>query len=218
MEVEEKQSLKEKIKDLDSQILGLMDLREKFIAQLNSFGGTTPDIFELSCDEKVKLFRSYFRGRDEVHAKLWISRKTGKRGYSPACKNEWVTGICNKTAMKCAECPNREFVPLDDVIIRKHIWGDGVIGVYPMLANEHCYFLAVDFDKEGWLEDALAFKETCFQKDIPAVIERSRSGNGAHVWIFFDEEIPLAKRDRGGDCQSDICENQGGSLYPPQSA
>jgi hypothetical protein len=66
------------------------------------------------------------------------------------------------------------------------------MGIYPMLQDETCFLLAVDFDKEGWQEDAKAFWETCRHLDIPAAVERSRSGNGAHIWIFFEQAIPTS--------------------------
>jgi hypothetical protein len=133
---------------------------------------------------------NYFRGRDDVYARLWINNRTGKQGYSPACKNEWVRPLCRKPAVKCSECPNREFHSLDERAISEHISGKLVIGVYPMMPDETCYFLAVDFDKEQWLEDIRALKAVCCNEGIPAVIERSRSGTGGHLWIFFDQAIP----------------------------
>jgi len=151
---------------------------------------------ELSPADKIDLFRSFFRGRDDVYARLWISKKTGKSGYSPVCKNEWVPKICQKPNIKCSECSNRELLPLDDETIRKHLIGAEVIGIYPMLQDESCYFLAADFDGEDWMENVFAFKKTCNREGVPVAVERSRSGNGAHVWIFFKDNIPatLARR------------------------
>ena len=147
---------------------------------------------------KIALFRSLFRGRDDVHPRRFESRKTGKSGYAPACANEWVRGVCEKPRIKCAECPNRRFLPVTDDVIRWHLSGcdaEGqpfVAGVYPLLQDETCFFLAVDFDKAGWREDAAAFLETCRHLDLPAALERSRSGRGAHVWFFFEEAVPAA--------------------------
>lgn len=92
--------------------------------------------------------------------------------------------------MKCSQCPNKEFLPLNDDVIGKHLKGAHVVGIYPMLQDESCYFLAVDFDKKDWVDNVFAFKETCLQEGVPVAIERSRSGNGAHTWIFFEENIP----------------------------
>jgi hypothetical protein len=151
---------------------------------------------------KIALFRSLFRGREDVYPRRFESRKTGKAGYAPACANEWVRGVCEKPRIKCADCPNRRFLPVTDDVIRWHLSGhDGegqpfVAGVYPLLQDETCFFLAVDFDKAGWREDAAAFLEACRHLNLPAVVERSRSGRGAHVWFFFEEAIPatLARR------------------------
>ena len=155
-----------------------------------------------SSEAKIDLFRSLFRGRDDVYPRRFESRKTGKAGYAPACANEWVRGVCEKPRIKCAECPNRRFLPVTDDVIRWHLSGcdaEGqpfVAGVYPLLQDETCFFLAVDFDKAGWRDDAAAFLETCRHLNLPAALERSRSGRGAHVWFFFEEAIPatLARR------------------------
>ena len=76
-----------------------------------------------SSDEKIALFRSLFRGREDVYPRRFESRKTGKSGYAPACANEWVRGICEKPRVKCAECPNRRFLPVTDEVIRWHLTG-----------------------------------------------------------------------------------------------
>src|SRR5580765_4609042 len=151
-----------------------------------------------SPEAKIALFRSLFRGREDVYPRRFESRKTGKSGYAPACANEWVRGICEKPRIKCAECPNRRFLPVTDDVIRWHLSGCDdagerfVAGVYPMLLDETCFFLAVDFDKGGWLEDSTAFIETCRRMDLSAALERSRSGRGGHVWLFFEEALPAA--------------------------
>ena len=102
-------------------------------------------------EEKIALFRSLFRGREDVYPRRFESRKTGKAGYSPVCSNEWVRGICEKPKIKCAECPHRRFLPVTDEVIRWHLSGrvdqgkDFVADVYPMLLDETCYFLAADY-------------------------------------------------------------------------
>ena len=151
---------------------------------------------------KIALFRTLFRGRDDVFPKRWSNPKSGKSGYSPACANEWVPRYCGKPKVKCGDCPNRNFLPVTDAIIAQHLRGEGpdgrdfIVGVYPMLVDETCWFLAADFDKKSWRDDVGAFLETCRIKNIPAAVERSRSGNGGHVWIFFAEPVPagLARR------------------------
>ncbi|MBF0268883.1 MAG: DEAD/DEAH box helicase family protein [Alphaproteobacteria bacterium] len=152
--------------------------------------------------DKVSLFRSLFRGREDVFPKRWTNLKSGKSGYSPACANEWVTRLCGKPKVKCTDCPNRRFLPVTDAVVAQHLRGEGLdgrdftIGVYPLLADETCWFLAADFDKTSWRDDISAFLETCRIKGIPAAVERSRSGNGGHVWIFFADPVPagLARR------------------------
>ena len=146
--------------------------------------------------EKIALFRSLFQGRQDIYPRRFENKKTNRSGYAPACGNEWVRGICEKPRIKCGNCPHRAFLPVTDEVIRCHLSGrdpagkDFVAGVYPMLADETCYFLAIDFDKELWQQDVLAVMETCRHLQIPAALERSRSGNGGHVWLFFTEAIP----------------------------
>jgi hypothetical protein len=154
-----------------------------------------------SQDEKIILFRSLFRGRDEIYPRRFESLKTGKQGYQPVCQNEWVRGICEKPKIRCEDCGHREFLPVTDLVVRNHLQGfdpqdrarrNFTIGVYPMLPDETCWFLAADFDKASWQEDILAFLETCSAFHVPAAVERSRSGNGGHIWIFFAEPVPAA--------------------------
>jgi len=145
---------------------------------------------------KIELFRSLFRGRTEVYPRRFASKKTGKSGYQPACGNEWVRGVCEKPRIKCSECPHQRWLPVTDDVIRWQLsgWDDHgqpfVMGVYPMLLDEKCWFLAADFDGENWAVDARAFLETCKRLNIPAALERSCSGNGGHVWIFFTDAVP----------------------------
>ena len=153
--------------------------------------------------EKLALFRNLFRGRDDVYAKRWENPRLGQSGYQPACRNEWVQGLCDKRHVKCSECLHRELLPITDSVITNHLRGMDLdrassggwqrsfaIGVYPLLPDEACWFLAVDFDKSAWQEDAAAYLETCNVFGVPAALERSRSGNGGHVWVFFESPVP----------------------------
>ena len=151
-----------------------------------------------TAQEKIHLFRQLFRGREDVYPKLWLSSKSGRKGYSPVCGNEWVRGICEKPRIKCGDCPNRVLLPLDDRVILDHLQGRATIGVYPLLKDETCWFLAADFDKESWIEDVTAFVDTCRDLELPVAVERSRSGNGAHVWFFFSAPVPAASARRMG--------------------
>ena len=153
---------------------------------------------------KIALFRSLFRGRDDVYPRRFESRKNGKAGYQPACANEWARGLCEKPKVKCAACPHRRFLRVTNEVIHRHLAGrdadgrDFVMGVYPMLPDETCFFLAADFDKTHWQEDAGTILETCRRMNLAAVLERSRSGNGGHVWLFFEDAIPAALARRLG--------------------
>ena len=144
-----------------------------------------------STQEKIALFRSLFRGRDDVYPVRWQA-KDGRQGYSPACRHEWNKIYCEKPKIKCGQCKNRELLPVTDEVIYDHLAGRHTIGVYPILKDDTCWFLAADFDKEEWQENVAAFLETCREFNIPSAVERSRSGNGAHVWIFFSENISAA--------------------------
>ncbi|MET4071272.1 superfamily II DNA or RNA helicase [Bradyrhizobium sp. S3.2.6] len=155
-------------------------------------------------EKKLALFRRLFRGRSDVYPIRWENRTTERSGYAPACANEWRRGICEKPRVKCSACPNQAFLPVDDVAIERHLRGTDpngapfVMGVYPMLADNACSFLAADFDEGDWRRDAFAFRDACERHGIPVAIERSRSGNGAHAWIFFDEPISAAWARRLG--------------------
>lgn len=171
----------------------------------SSMDGTPPLVNQLSsAEEKIRLFRSLFRGREDVYPRRFESRKTGKSGYAPACSNEWVRGVCEKPRIRCAECQHRRFLPVTDDVIRWHLSGEDrhrqpfVAGVYPLLLDESCYFLAADFDKASWQEDSAAFLQTCRRLDVDAALERSRSGQGGHVWIFFEQAISAALARRLG--------------------
>lgn len=150
----------------------------------------------LSTPEKITLFRSLFRGREDVYAQRWESQD-GRTGYSPRTDRDWQAYYAAKPAdRKRVDKETRKNIPLADEAIHAHLVGKQTLGVYPLLLDETCWFLAVDFDKKAWEEDAAAFRATCRELNVPAALERSRSGNGAHIWIFFERPIPagLARR------------------------
>lgn len=151
-----------------------------------------------SAKEKIALFRSFFRGREDVFARRWYSKTTEKSGYQPVCGNEWDAELCDKRKFKCGACPNRKLLPLTDRDIYDHLagkdpYGRDVVGVYPLLQDDMCTFCCVDFDDAGHVDAAKAFYVVCAAWDIPCVMERSRSGEGTHVWLFFAEPVPAKK-------------------------
>ena len=148
-------------------------------------------------EEKIRLFRSLFRGREDVFARRWYSVPKKKGGYAPVCANEWKYGVCIKRKGKCSKCENRVLVSLDDAIIYKHLSGkdvngQDVVGLYPILPDDTCYFLAIDFDDGAWQENVSAVRGVCDEWKLPCGVERSRSGEGAHLWIFFESAMPCA--------------------------
>lgn len=162
----------------------------------------------LSIDERIRLFQSLFKGREDVFARRWFSKTTGKSGYQPVCINEWKQGICDKKKYRCAMCPNRNFAPLTTQDMYRHLEGKDeyccdVVGLYAIMQDNSCTFLCADFDdkncKYGYKEDVLAYVGVCREWLIPYAIERSRSGNGAHVWIFFEAPLPASKARRLGN-------------------
>lgn len=148
------------------------------------------DSSQLSPEAKVKLFRRLFRGREDIYPVRWISKTTEKPGYSPVCANEWRRGVCEKPRIKCSECSHSLFAPVTDYVVFRHLRGEITAGVYPLLLDNRCYFLAIDFDDADWREDARAVLKTCVENDLPAALEISRSGSGAHLWLFFANATP----------------------------
>ena len=141
--------------------------------------------------EKINILLSLFDGRTDVYAKRW-QNKTGKSGYSPVCLNEWKADLCGKPKVKCADCSHKSYEILDEKVIEEHLRGNITIGIYPMHLDETCNFLAIDFDGSDWEQDIIVLRSTCKEFAIPVAIERSRSGNGAHAWFFFEEKISAA--------------------------
>jgi superfamily II DNA or RNA helicase len=192
--------LEEKLAKLDSEraklILEINSLRtsqrhnQKQDQHLPSLVGTqcltvTPQ----SPQEKIDLFLKLFRCREDVYPKRWEQPKTGKQGYSPVCDLEWVKPICQKPTIRCGDCKHQKFPPLDSSAVESHLKGHTTIGTYAIRADDTCSFLACDFDESSWKEDVLAFKQAARELGIEVYIERSRSGNGGHAWIFFDEYV-----------------------------
>jgi superfamily II DNA or RNA helicase len=139
---------------------------------------------------KVSLFGSLFRGRDDVYAVRWEGTN-GRTGYSPAGIRESNRAISVGPG-KRKPVKHSKLFPLTEEVIRDHLVGRQTIGVYPLLQDDSCWFVAIDFDRKTWEGDARTLLETCNELGVPAALERSRSGNGAHIWIFLAEPTPAA--------------------------
>jgi hypothetical protein len=159
---------------------------------------TDAEFTTLSTAQKVALFGRLFRGRTDVYPIRWESKSSGKSGYAPACANEWQVGVCEKPCIKCADCSNRKLIPLSDSVLFDHLVGKRTIGVYPLLTDDTCNFLAVDFDEAEWRDDVFAFRQSCDDLGVPVALEISRSGNGAHIWLFFSGRVSARDARRLG--------------------
>ena len=222
----ERKQLLERIKKLEAENAELRKLLGEHIQQ-STTDLTLPISHEptamqtLSPEEKVELFRSLFKGREDVFARRWYSKTSGKSGYQPVCQNEWNYQLCDKKKYKCADCPNRQFSPLTYNDIYCHLEGkkeDGtdVIGLYVLNEDNTCNLLCTDFDdknsEHGYQDDVLAFVDVCKNWRVPCSIERSRSGNGAHVWIFFDAPVLAVKARRLGNAILTEAMNRNGKI------
>jgi len=181
------------IQELEQRLFAIDDERNKIISQIEQLKKeqsitTEKQSVGLTQKEKIALFRSLFRGREDVFAKRW-QNKLGLSGYSPCCENEWKYGLCQKPRIKCSFCQHKSYKQLDDRIIESHLRGEIVVGIYPLTEDEKCFFLAIDFDEGEWVKDIVAFRNICLELNVPNATERSRSGKGAHVWIFFDKPV-----------------------------
>jgi superfamily II DNA or RNA helicase len=153
------------------------------IAAIPSVNNTSDSI------SKIKLFMSLFKGRDDVYATRWENKKKGTFGYTPVCLNQWQQGLCGKPKTTCVKCSNKLHAALDEHVIEDHLRGNAVVGIYPMLPDETCYFLAIDFDGAEWQRDISLIREICMECNLPFAVERSRSGKGGHAWFFFEDRI-----------------------------
>jgi len=175
------ESINHKLAVLEHEKKALITKREALLQQSSNQQIVTT---KYSVNQKVALFQKLFRGRSDIFANRWENTK-GRSGYSIACGNEWVKGVCNKPKIKCNECSNRKYKILNNQIIYDHLSGKQVIGLYPLLTDNTCYLLAADFDKNDWQKSIVALAKACVGFDIPYAMEISRSGNGAHLWLFF---------------------------------
>lgn len=181
-----------KTKELEIKKLQLevVELKKQFNQKTTNEKGNT-----LDREDSVNTFMNYFKGRNDVYPYLSIDKNNPNiKYYIPACANEWKNGVCNKTmGKKCKNCQYRENKPITKNVIYKHMYENHPIGIYPLLENDTCFFLSLDFDdkdsKKDIKSDVLAFASICDKYEVPIAIERSRSGNGIHIWMFFDTNI-----------------------------
>ena len=182
-------------------MLGIQNSATKEIASPESNVVDRPNVTVsevFTPDKKIALFRSLFHGREDVYAVRWEG-KGGKSGYSPAGVMDWrAIHAARPEERKKVARKTRTLQPLTDSAIRDHLTGKQTVGVYPLLPDETCWFLAVDFDKKSWMADAAAFASTCQRFQVPVTVERSRSGNGAHIWLFFDRPVLAANARQHG--------------------
>ncbi|MBW6487304.1 MAG: DEAD/DEAH box helicase family protein [Syntrophobacterales bacterium] len=199
---EENETLKARLRLVETPPVPQQELNSPSALSIEATGfpgRETPSGFlcRLDPQEKIRLFMSLFKGREDVYAKRWQNRE-GRAGYAPVCRNEWKTGICRKPAIKCFDCRHQTYDILNEKVIEAHLRGNIVAGIYPLRRDEMCHLLAIDFDDEGWQRDCATLREVCVAFGVPMALERSRSGSGAHAWFFFEEPIPASLARRFG--------------------
>ena len=200
-------TLAEQILAIESELQQLENKRKLLLQQLYDLK-TAQNVREQKSNystlEKLQIFNNLFAGRRDVYARGFESRKYMKMGYYPACANADNPSLCQRGRIRCSKCPHRKYASFDFQVIKNHLQGQDekgrrfVAGLYPMMPDETCKVLVVDFDSDNYQKEALAFLNTCDNHAISAYLERSRSGNGAHVWFFFNEFIKASVASKLG--------------------
>lgn len=213
------QQIDSRLAQLDSEKISLLARKQELL----SSQPTNQNLQSLSTQGKASLFKKLFRGQEGAYANRW-KNAAGRSGYAVACFNDWKPGVCGKPKVKCSKCPNKAFKPLDDEAVYNHLSGSETVGVYPLMLDNHCWFLAADFDKSDWQDAVRATGKICQEYNIPHAIERSRSGNGAHLRVFFSEPVPavMARRlgfallDRAMEIQTKLSFDSYDRFFPNQ--
>jgi len=149
-------------------------------------------INKITINDKLNLFKNLFKGREDVFAIRW--EKGNKSGYMPAYKYDpYLYRLHRMKGGSFKNYADKTYLPLTDEQLLKHLNGEKLIGIYPLLQDNISWFIAADFDKENWVDECQAFLKICAEHNIPAYLERSRSGQGGHVWIFFDQPYPAIR-------------------------
>jgi superfamily II DNA or RNA helicase len=157
---------------------------------------------------KIKLFMSLFRGREDIYATRWENLASGKSGYTSVCLNRRDKTLCGRPQLPCSKCRHQYYAALDEEVIKKHLLGEIVLGIYPLLKDETCRFLAMDFDEDGWHKDVGMIRKVCTSFQIPIAVERSRSGNGGHAWFFFEQPVSASLARKFGSALLTAAMNQ----------
>ena len=210
---EENRILKEENKQLKLKFVA-----ESAIEYMQVSADAAPPNHQISSDykltqssssyQKISLYLSLFKGRSDVCAKKWKN----KPGYSPYCYNDFRPGICNKPKIKCTGCSNSNFAQLNHEQLKKHLLGEIVLGLYPMTTKDTCYLLAMDFDEATWKDDIAVVRSLCYANNIPVYAERSRSGEGCHLWFFFEKEIKASVARKFGMAVLDLAMQESGNI------
>ena len=186
----ELETIDERLSELEQKKQFLLERKQRLLARDHVTARIAhPPEVPRSTQEKVGLFSSLFRGREDIHAVRWENQQ-GRQGYALACDNEWRQGLCHKPRVKCGECSHQAFQPSDYRAFYEHLSGQRTVGLYPLLPDESTWLLAMDFDKSDWQAGVNALRIVCEEWTIPCLVERSRSGDGAHIWLFFEQSTP----------------------------
>jgi hypothetical protein len=194
-ELSELRALVARLRSENTRLLRLLKLSP---AELAPPGPAQTGIFEgrpgpvdsrSSAEAKVAFFRALFAARTDIYAERWQSQRTGRSGWLPAVRGGWNKGVQHR---------DRHYLPLSAAVITAHLSGQKHIGLYPLLDGDSCCWLAADFDGQAAMLDALAYVKAARSSGVPAALEVSRSGVGAHVWIFFAAPVPAETARRMG--------------------